>query len=297
MNTLQIPFSNFYLRYTFPSKWEELSLKMLLGIRPLLHKLYYTINSYEQEDDPEQKLLKEVTLNEQRIYILLILLDLPWYKWLHKKWILTVYPDEMKLILDAMNFIFEKPNLSVLPDLQFKLKGKKVAGPGERLNRLSGLEYHYAFHYLDRLKNKIVNDDEPLSREQLINCLCYCLYRPIDRNKANPEHHAYHDDKRIDFKQSIVEEQSTIYEDVDIRKKDLIVWWFDQQQAFLQSRYPKIFTQKKKSDQAGNSGWLPVFRALAKSTTEIEDVAEMNLGLILYDLNETLQEKQKLAKS
>lgn len=294
MNTLSIPFLGRVFSYTFPSQYSELSAWQLRRIVPLLPRITRAYELSQQQESLALARESDTELQKLRMAAFLILANLRPWQILKRLVLFSMYADEFEYVLRATNFLVTTDDYSFELPLKLRIKGRKLAGPGLHLRYLTGQEFHFASDRYQKLRN-FRGDGSPsaaMERQALANELIYCLFRPEDYKYAAPHSPVYRDDTREDYNRFALEKRARLMTRLDPRDRTVIIWWYNLQMQSVMAAYPRIF--KKNKGKADRQGWLPVFRLLAKGLSEQDRIAEMRMGRLLYELDETIQENQRL---
>jgi hypothetical protein len=295
MNTLRIPYHGKDSHFQFASTWDEIKPKTLHKLLPLIAEAQLVFRIYQDSTDKEAA---DLRLQELRIKIVWLLLDLPWYAFFKKRAFLSLFADELSDILDACDFLLEQPLRNTPPFSEIKVGRLRLIPPGDALQNLSAEEFHFLGNHLKKLselKNSIASQKQKvLERAALQNEIAYALYRPKGKQPEQiKDKEEFSGDERIRFNRHNWEIKARIFQNVAPWKKELIIWWYSQLLLRIQASHPLIFTKKAES-QANRYGWLPVFRQLAKNPLQTEKIGSLKLSYLLYELNQLIEESDRL---
>lgn len=294
MNKLEIQLGKKSQAFNFPSDWDELKGRQLSKLIPLLPVLNHALSRLKKVG--ESSFLSrslDANVQELRIKALWILLDLPWWNYKAQKTILGLYPDEVAPVLEAVDFLVTQPKRYKMPFERLKVKGTLYVGPGDRISALTAEEYHFALLKLQELAQANEKEDaDELEVKRLTQELCFVLYRPKGKGPVfNPMDPQYKGDERIPFNRHGWELQSEVLSRVPFWKLQVIVWWFGQMNRMIQDAHPRIFGSGK--GEKGN-GWLPIFRLMAKDPLKTQEIGNLKLGTLLWELNEQIKEADRV---
>jgi len=283
--------------FFYPEKWDELTDKQLKKLLPILPSLYQAAANFKAlKDKPQALKMADTHLQHLRIKAFWILLDIPLYKVYDRICIYSLFTDELIPLLDSIDFILQAPNRVKAP---FPYLGgwgsSKIVGPDDGMKALTAEEYHFAMLLLNKI-SKANEDLKPrlTEIEALMRQLCFVLYRPKGKGAAhNPNSPYYKGDVRTPFNRFTLETQTKKLQNIPFWKVQIVVWWFGQLNRRIQKQWPRVFSGKRE-DQGNSAGWLPIFRMLAKDPLKTEEIGSLRLSALLYELNESINEADRL---
>ncbi len=139
MNSLRIPFRGKVYHFQFASTWDELKPKTLHKLLPLIAETQAAFHIYQEDNYKEAA---DLRLQELRIKIVWLLLDLPWYAFFKKRAFLSLFADELSDILDACDFLLEQPQRNAPPFAEIKAGNLRLFTLGDALRNLSELTFN-----------------------------------------------------------------------------------------------------------------------------------------------------------
>lgn len=285
MHKLSIPYGGRRFHFEFPDKWDELSFDQLQRILPRIPSLLRIYYQYQEAVGPE-RLALDIRLQKQRTLLLFTLLNLKWYQFRTIKALQSLYDDERAAVLQATNFILQKPYRTEPPIHRLRVRAFPALyiSPGARFQNMTGAEFHFAC-----FAHKAYRENPT---DQALNELCAILYRPKSHSvEHNPNHAKFCGDERRPFNRFTIESNARIWRRVPNATKKIILWWFESMYLIIQEKNSDLFT-KKRTNEASDQGWLPVFRQLSDGLKDFDDIANMRLSLILYEMREAKRESE-----
>ncbi len=195
-------------------------------------------------------------------------------------------PDEVAQLLSLIDFVYKEPNRTLPPFKRLAIGWTYFYPPLAKMENLSAEEFHYAHLFYKQWK-----EGDPSA----LDMLCAILYRTKGKGaKHNPKKlDAFSGDVRTPLNAATLEQFAKEWKTVKQPKKMAIAIWWESFYLQTAKANPQVFTKAEGKENSG-MGFLPVFRALAKDPLKIEEVAKMQLSLVLYELRESHREAKEL---
>jgi hypothetical protein len=200
--------------------------------------------------------------------------------------------EDWALLCETLNWMFENRNkqpvfhskLTLNPIPVIRLKGKTFYGPDSLLTNSSAVEYAKA----DTRRVSYAQTNDP----QHLHEMMAALYRPPIRFRKIKSLFANKpfDDIRQPFADAHLK-NADIMKHASPETKQAVLLFFDGCNNVFHDTYSALFSEGE-SGESGK-GWAAVFQQIASHVTNIEQVMEVNIHTLLFDLNERILNYQK----
>jgi len=286
MNKLTIPYKGRVHTYLFAEEWAEVPARMLpwLGknIWPMV-SLYRHLLQQIEDKDYLKSLTTDTRLQVYRIELLTQLCNIgKWPFSSRNRAFYSLMADEVADVLSTTNFLLKSIDAK-RPFKSFRWRFTRYYGPEELLNNITAGEFHFAEK---AFVGAMQEDKEALAM------LCAILYRPKGKTGAHtPGHADFKGDVRLPFNRHEVEERAKRFTKLPGKYAYPVLLWFAGQRAAIINNYPEVFSGS--GDGGSADGWLDVFRALAKNPLHFNEVTNMPLSFLLWELAKLDQDRRR----
>ncbi len=293
MTNLRIQHHKKEYSWSIPDQWDEVPEEVLLWLCPQLFS-YRTkyLQWVKAVDNPNPRVTEQadVDLQNCRIRILLKLLGVK-SGWNSRKRAALFSVDENQLadILLIINFVFTDNDRLRAPVSEIRHKGIKYLPPAKSFSNITGSE----FHFLDRYYTEYL---ESRNLEVLTKMLGIIYREAGVQNTHNPLDAFYCGDVRVPFNRFQIELRAKRFARVSPKLKHATFFWYHCFRQQLQKNRKDVFSNSNQKVAHGGTGWLGVFRQLAKHPIHFETIANMKLTSILYELSEVKKEGRQQAR-
>ena len=292
MNTIEIEYGNRKLKYKFANSWEELKEKNRQYIAehlPYYRKWISVLYGAIKKQNIEEAGRADGEIQKLRILLFAHLADVNLLKQglPRTKAFLSLENDQMKDILETVGFVFKEIKPFDFPITSVNVKGETWFGPSEKISvSLTGEE----FSFLEMFFGNYM----ATKQRKWLYLMLATLYRPEVEN-YDPMAKDFKGDRREIFNRHNIEARSNYLKKTKALSEKQVAYillWWEGSIAGLKDEHPNVFTKGAKKG-ANKYGWLNVFRSVGKGMLKATEVAKMSLGLLLTDLEMSIEENEK----
>lgn len=193
-------------------------------------------------------------------------------------------PEWVNYSIKTIRFVIKENQRTKIPLQVISFRNKKFYGPDDSLGAITGEEFHFS----EKLYLETINGKED-SKYQL----AAVLFRPKGKGpEFEPGNKLFKGDQREPFNRYIVEERANQLE--KYVKPDVInsiVMWFEGVRLMIIQNNKKLF--ESKGESSVYEGWVKIFRSLAPTPIEFENIGKKPLAIILKELSEQHEELRR----